>query len=246
MIKILETLNEEQRHDKIIQTLYTIDNNKFKVTDVMNFELRDHIIFSFDLIVRELTPNIFNEFYGMVAGILFNNGYASKSRDIGLSVKYFVFDHESGLSIEGIDVLPRESFNHLKYDYPSVQDIIKRQYSFVIPQESIPTMNEDMMTVIRSKKKKSMVYYTLMKKGKVGNHEYELIDNPQVRVSTVGGPKQLFNPTNIKPTIVTTFKSIDGIPSSNEHYPKEYHVQIADGLEEKFNKQDIGIFVSEF
>ena len=44
MIKILETLNEEQRHDKIIQTLYTIDNNKFKVTDVMNFELRDHII----------------------------------------------------------------------------------------------------------------------------------------------------------------------------------------------------------
>lgn len=246
MIKILETLNEEQSHDKVIQTLYTIDNNKFKVTDVDVVDKEKYIVFSFHLIVRELTPNIFNEFYTMVADILFNNGYASSSLDIGLSVKYFVFDHESGLSIEGIDVLPRESFNHLKYDFPSVQDIIKRQYSFVIPQESIPTMNEDMMTVIRSKKKKSMVYYTLMKKGKVGNHEYELIDNPQVRVSTVGGPKQLFNPANIKPTIVTTFKSIDGIPSSNEHYPKEYHVQIADGLEEKFNKQDIEIFVSEF
>jgi hypothetical protein len=243
MIKILETLNEEQSHDKVTQMLYTIDNDKFKVTDVDIVDKEKYVIFNFHLIVKELTPNIFNEFYQMVAEILFNNGYTSNSRDIGLSVRYFIFDHESGLSVEGIDVLPRESFNHLKYDFPSVYDIIRKQYSFVIPPQSIPNMDEDLTTIIRSKKKKSMVYYTLLKKGKIGGSEYELIDEPKIKIRTKGGPSQVFNPVNITPEIETLFKSIDGIPHEDENFPHHLVVHIADVLKEKFKKQNIDIYI---
>ncbi len=246
MIKLLDTLNEEQSWDNLIDTLYTIDNERFKVTNVDIVDKEKYVIIEFHLILREITSDTFNIFYGTVAEMILNAGYTTNLESVALSVSYFTVEHESGLRVEGIRVLPREIFNRLKYDLPPVSTILKSQYSLVIPKTSTLNVDAEMDTMLKSKKKKSTVYYTLLKKGTVVGHDYELVDNPLVKLNTKGGVGNAFNHMNITPEIIASFKSIDGIPWGNEHYPEEYHVRIEDALKEKFSKQNIDFSISPF
>ena len=243
MIKLLNTLNEEQSWDKLIDTLYTIDNERFKVTNVSVVDKEKYVIFEFHLILRELTPDTFNIFYGTVAEMILNAGYTTDLESVSISVNYFTVEHESGLKVEGISVLPREIYNRLKYDLPPVSSILKSQYSLVIPKTATLNLTDDMTTMLKSRKKKSMVYYTLLKNGTVGGMKYELSDDPKIKLTPRGGYGNIFNPATIHPEIETTVKSIDGISHEDENFPHHLVVRIADELKPKFKKQDIDIYI---
>ena len=241
MIKLLDTLNEEQNYDRLVDLLYTIDNERFKVTDVDIVDKEKYVIIGFNLILKELTPDTFNIFYGTTAEMILNAGYTTNLESVALAVNYFTVDHESGLSVEGIRILPREIYNRLKYDLPPVSSILKSQYSLVIPKSSTMEITDEFNAIINGKKKKSMVYYSLYKKGKVGEIEYELSDTPKIKLISKGGATNSFNPVNITPEIETTVKTIDGISRDNENYPHHLLVKIIVSLKEKFKKQDMSI-----
>lgn len=241
MIKLLDTLNEEQNYDRLVDLLYTIDNERFKVTDVDIVDKEKYVIIGFNLILKELTPDTFNIFYGTTAEMILNAGYTTNLESVALAVNYFTVDHESGLSVEGIRILPREIYNRLKYDLPPVSSILKSQYSLVIPKSSTMEITDEFNAIVNAKKKKSVVYYSLYKKGKVGEIEYELSDTPKIKLVSKGGATNSFNPVNIIPEIQTTVKTIDGISPEDKNYPHHLLVKISDSLKEKFKKQDIDI-----
>lgn len=241
MIKLLDTLNEEQNYDRLVDLLYTIDNERFKVTDVDIVDKEKYVIIGFNLILKELTPDTFNIFYGTTAEMILNAGYTTNLESVALAVNYFTVDHESGLSVEGIRILPREIYNRLKYDLPPVSSILKSQYSLVIPKSSTMEITDEFNAIVNAKKKKSVVYYSLYKKGKVGEIEYELSDTPKIKLISKGGATNSFNPVNIIPEIQTTVKTIDGISPEDKNYPHHLLVKIIVSLKGKFKKQDIDI-----
>lgn len=243
MIKLVNTLNEEQNYDRLVDTFYTIDNERYKVTNVDIVDKEKYVIIDFHLILKELTPDTFNIFYGTIAEMIIDAGYTTNLESVALSISYFTVEHESGLNVDGRNVLPREIVNRLRYDLPSVTDIWKAQYSIVIPKQYTLNLDDEMVTILNAKRKKSTVYYSLIKKGKIGDMEYELSDDPKIKLISKGGTASSFKPVNIVPEIETTVKSIDGISHDDENFPHNSVIRIADYLKEKLHKQGVNLYI---
>ena len=193
--------------------------------------------------VNRVYPEMINDIYILVGRKIQEMGFGEFPFKLSIRSLYLI----NGPLI--IDLL-EESFdrnytNHLRYDNPTIQYILSGQYSLVLPQDVLPKFFEQMDEWIKILIKRATVYYTVYKKGKIDGHEYELIDDPDIRV-VVRGRKDVKSERDLIPFIDSKFKTIDGIERGSSDFPYNLQDNLIDKLEKKFTeKHNVRIFIDD-
>jgi hypothetical protein len=240
MIKILETINEKPNQSKLIELLKNIKMDGLTVTGVeFDDYLSEKIVINFDLTVTILKQNTINDFHHLVVNTLKENGYITELGNYVISMKNITFEHPSGFSMGWAKFIPTHVINQLKHYQPTLREIDQGHYSIVLPQNPITDNSEELPKIIDIKKKYGETYYKVYKKGKVGEHTYELIDNPTITVDYRGGFRKELEMRSFTPEIETKLKSIDG----NENFPRELYLELEQEITNKFKKHGIFIIV---
>lgn len=152
---------------------------------------------------KKLYPQLVNDVYNLVGreiqGLQFG-GYPFK---LGI----FNIEYIEGLFRFTIDAdnVSRDVYNHLKYDLPTIQQILSGEYSYVLPEDTFPKPFEGMDEWIKILGKIATTYYNVFKVGNIRGIPYELIDNPIIRIEPV--KKTLENKKDLSTIIYTSFKN---------------------------------------
>ena len=152
---------------------------------------------------KKLYPQLVNDVYNLVGreiqGLQFG-GYPFKP---GI----FNIEYIDGLFHFTIDAdnVSREVYNHLKYDLPTIQQILSGEYSYVLPEDTFPKPFEGMDEWVKILGKIATTYYNVFKVGNIHGIPYELIDNPIIRIEPV--KKTLENKKDLSTVIYTSFKN---------------------------------------
>ena len=152
---------------------------------------------------KKLYPQLVNDVYNLVGreiqGLQFG-GYPFK---LGI----FNIEYIEGLFRFTIDAdnVSRDVYNHLKYDLPTIQQILSGEYSYVLPEDTFPKPFEGMDEWIKILGKIATTYYNVFKVGNIRGIPYELIDNPIIRIEPV--KKTLENKKDLSTVIYTSFKN---------------------------------------
>ena len=152
---------------------------------------------------KKLYPQLVNDVYNLVGreiqGLQFG-GYPFK---LGI----FNIEYIEGLFRFTIDAdnVSRDVYNHLKYDLPTIQQILSGEYSYVLPEDAFPKPFEGMDEWIKILGKIATTYYNVFKVGNIRGIPYELIDNPIIRIEPV--KKTLENKKDLSTVIYTSFKN---------------------------------------
>jgi len=243
MIRILETINEKPNQSKLIELLKNIKMDGLTVTgvefdDYLSVVTDEKIVINFDLTVTILKPNTINDFQRLVVDTLKENGYVTELENYVISMKNITFEHPSGFSMGWTKFIPTHVINQLKHYQPTLREI-DQGHSIVLPQNPITDNSEELPKIIGIKKKYGETYYKVYKKGKVGEHTYELIDNPTITVDYRGGFRKELEIRSFTPEIETKLKSIDG----NENFPRELYLELEQEIRNKFAKHGIYIII---
>jgi hypothetical protein len=152
---------------------------------------------------KKLYPQLVNDVYNLVGreiqGLQFG-GYPFK---LGI----FNIEYIEGLFRFTIDAdnVSRDVYNHLKYDLPTIQQILSGEYSYVLPEDTFPKPFEGMDEWVKILGKIATTYYNVFKVGNIRGIPYELIDNPIIRIEPV--KKTLENKKDLSTVIYTSFKN---------------------------------------
>ena len=152
---------------------------------------------------KKLYPQLVNDVYNLVGreiqGLQFG-GYPFK---LGI----FNIEYIEGLFRFTIDAdnVSRDVYNHLKYDLPTIQQILSGEYSYVLPEDTFPKPFEGMDEWVKILGKIATTYYNVFKVGNIHGIPYELIDNPIIRIEPV--KKTLENKKDLSTVIYTSFKN---------------------------------------
>ncbi len=152
---------------------------------------------------KKLYPQLVNDVYNLVGreiqGLQFG-GYPFK---LGI----FNIEYIEGLFRFTIDAdnVSRDVYNHLKYDLPTIQQILSGEYSYVLPEDAFPKPFEGMDEWVKILGKIATTYYNVFKVGNIRGIPYELIDNPIIRIEPV--KKTLENKKDLSTVIYTSFKN---------------------------------------
>ena len=152
---------------------------------------------------KKLYPQLVNDVYNLVGreiqGLQFG-GYPFK---LGI----FNIEYIEGLFRFTIDAdnVSRDVYNLLKYDLPTIQQILSGEYSYVLPEDTFPKPFEGMDEWIKILGKIATTYYNVFKVGNIRGIPYELIDNPIIRIEPV--KKTLENKKDLSTVIYTSFKN---------------------------------------
>ena len=152
---------------------------------------------------KKLYPQLVNDVYNLVGreiqGLQFG-GYPFK---LGI----FNIEYIEGLFRFTIDAdnVSRDVYNHLKYDLPTIQQILSGEYSYVLPEDTFPKPFEGMGEWVKILGKIATTYYNVFKVGNIRGIPYELIDNPIIRIEPV--KKTLENKKDLSTVIYTSFKN---------------------------------------
>ena len=192
---------------------------------------------------NKLYPQLVNDVYNLVGRQIQGMQFGRYPFKLGI----FNIEYKDGLFHFTIDAdnVSREVYNHLKYDLPTIQQILSGEYSLVIPQEELPTFFEGVSDWIKILEKRASVYYTVYKKGTIEGHTYELSDNPDIKV-IVRGVKNVKTQKDLTPFIDTKFISIDGIKRSDENYDFSLEQKLIELLIKKmYDKHGVKLFIDD-
>ena len=141
--------------------------------------------------------------------------------------------------------LSKNIVNFIRYDAPTIQHILSGEYSLVIPQEQLPKFFEGVSDWVKILEKRASVYYTVYKKGTIEGHQYELSDNPDIKV-IVRGVKDVKDERHLTPYIDTKFDSIDGIKRGDEKYDFSLEDKLSEQLIKKmYDKHNVKLFIED-
>jgi len=235
MIKILETLNEQVDYSELTNTLYNIEMDGLTVVYV-NI---DHTTIEFQIELTKLSPDTINIFYPKVVDVLIQNGYSSHLDKYFIRITSIVFKYPPHITVVN-SYLPKEYIHRLKYNDPTAEEIYNGEYSLVLPRNILMDIDEYFETIVKSKKKSGEVFYKLYKKGNLVGYNYELSDDPKIRISL--RKNDIVNPIDFITRIETRFKSVYDIPVTDTvNYPRHLEWRIIDKLVDIFKKHKIDI-----
>ena len=151
----------------------------------------------------KLYPQLVNDVYNLVGKKIQEMGFGEYPFKLGI----FNIEYKDGLFHFTIDAdnVSREVYNHLKYDLPTIQQILSGEYSYVLPEDTFPKPFEGMDEWIKILGKIATTYYNVFKVGNIHGIPYELIDNPIIRIEPV--KKTLENKKDLSTVIYTSFKN---------------------------------------
>ena len=152
---------------------------------------------------KKLYPQLVNDVYNLVGKKIQEMGFGGYPFKLGI----FNIEYIEGLFRFTIDAdnVSRDVYNHLKYDLPTIQQILSGEYSYVLPEDTFPKPFEGMDEWIKILGKIATTYYNVFKVGNIRGIPYELIDNPIIRIEPV--KKTLENKKDLSTVIYTSFKN---------------------------------------
>lgn len=151
---------------------------------------------------KKLYPQLVNDVYNLVGRQIQGMQFGRYPFKLGI----FNIEYKDGLFHFTIDAdnVSREVYNHLKYDLPTIQQILSGEYSYVLPQDIIPKPFEGMDEWVKILGKIATTYYNVFRVGNIRGISYELIDNPIIRIEPT--KKTLENKKDLSTIIYTSFK----------------------------------------
>ena len=152
---------------------------------------------------KKLYPRLVNDIYNLVGREI--QGLQFGRYPFKLSIHSIQYNEGLFHFIIDPDNVSREIYNHLKYDLPTIQQILSGEYSYVLPQDTFPKPFEGMDEWVKILGKIATTYYNVFKVGNIRGIPYELIDNPIIRIEPV--KKTLENKKDLSTVIYTSFKN---------------------------------------
>lgn len=120
-----------------------------------------------------ITDDLVNEKLKVIATDLQSKGYGDLNISFTVTAIYYT---PEGVDIR-IDIMnfqPHQIKQNLRFEYPSVQDILMGVVDLKIDSDVIPVVNEETLEWIRIKKKRCMTAYQVLQKGSVNGVSYTL------------------------------------------------------------------------
>jgi hypothetical protein len=192
---------------------------------------------------KRIYPEMVNDAYNLVGRKIQELGFGEYPFRLK-TVSFYFIDGSFLINIME-ESLSKNYVNFIRYDAPTIQQILSGEYSLVIPQEELPTFFEGVGDWIKILEKRASVYYTVYKKGTIEGHTYELSDNPDIKV-IVRGVKNVKTQKDLTPFIDTKFISIDGIKRSDENYDFSLEQKLIELLIKKmYDKHGVKLFIDD-
>lgn len=243
MMKLTETIKGDnvekfiQSLPKIVAKLRGLTNGVITIEDVLvknpTQGMIDDVAFISECVLvlwvdtKELSSQMVNDTYNLVGREIQGMGFGRYPFKLSINN----IEYKDGLFYFTIDSdnVSREVYNHLRYDLPTIQQILSGEYTYVLPDDTFPKPFDDMDDWIKILGKIATTYYNVFRVGNIHGIPYELTDTPDIRIEPL--KKTLENKKDLSPVIYTWFK--DSNQFQNE--------SLKDEIKLKFMKFNVSI-----
>jgi hypothetical protein len=240
--KLINLLNEDdtQKVEQMIQDFEGYNQNGIEVVMVKKGDSGGAIMM-IRITSPTITDDIVNEKLEVISKDLQSKGYGDLILLFVVSAVYYTPEGVD-LKIDVMNYQPHQIKNNLRYEYPSIQDILMGNVDFTIQSNVIPTVNQDTAEWIRIKKKRCMTVYQVLQKGSVNGVSYTL------------GP--IHGMSEVEPTVTPNYKKTLQRDTINQLLLSvELNVRITEvsdlnrkdevsyGIKEKFEKFGVNVEV---
>ena len=150
----------------------------------------------------EPSPELVNDTYNLVGRKIQEMGFGDYPFKLGINS----IEYKNGFFQFTIDAdnTGRDIFNHMRYDIPTIQQILVGEYSYVLPEETFPKPFDNMDEWIKILGKIATTYYNVFKVGTIHGISYELTDTPDIRIEP--SKRTLESKKDLSTKIITWFK----------------------------------------
>lgn len=242
--KLINLLNEDdtQRVEQMVQDFKGYNQNGIEVVNINStttFTLGT--VMNLHITSPTITDDIVNEKLKVISMDLQSKGYGDLNLTFVVNAIYYTPEGVD-LKIDVMNYQPHQIKQNLKYEYPSVQDVLMGVVDLSINSDVIPTVSEDTIEWIRIKKKRCMTAYQVLQKGSVNGVSYTL--GPMKGMSEVEPivipnyyktlPKDTINQLQLSVGLNVRMIEV-GDPSRTD--------EVIQGVKEKFDKFDVHVAI---
>jgi hypothetical protein len=169
---------------------------------------------------------------------------ARKIQSLGYGEYPFKFRLTDFIGKFGVDIwikseIPHNYAQHLRYDLPTIQQILLSEYYLVIPEDVLPKVNPNIEEWVKIKVKRALTYFEVYKKGKVEGHEYEIRLAENEPYTVRGKGKNIEDPKDLEVYLFPKIVSVDGVPLIN--IKLNLLNEIENLIKEKFERHSIKV-----
>lgn len=243
--KLINLLNEDdtQRVEQMVQDFRGYDKDGIEVVGINNPNKGTETVMNLFITSPTVTEDLVNEKLKVISMDLQSKGYG----DLNLSFAVTAIYHTPkgvDLKIDIMNFQPHQIKQNLRFEYPSIQDVLMGMVDLKIDSNVIPTVNEETLEWIRIKKKRCMTAYQVLQKGSVNGVSYTLspirgMDQVEPIVSPNYGkvlPKDPINKLQLNVGLYVRITEVGDLNKMDE---------VIDGIKEKFDKFGVNISIND-
>ena len=244
--KLINLLNEDdtQRVEQMVQDFKDYRNDGIEVVNINSATVETsgiETVMNLHITSPTITDDIVNEKLKVISTDLQSKGYGDLNLTFVVNAIYYTPEGVD-LKINIMNYQPHQIKQNLKYEYPSVQDVLMGNVDLTIQSDVIPTVSEETIEWIRIKKKRCMTAYQVLQKGSVNGVSYRL--GPMRGMSEVEPTvTPNYNKTLPKDTINRLQLSVGLYVRITEVGDLTRRDEVIEGIKEKFDKFDVHVAI---
>ena len=244
--KLINLLNEDdtQKVEQMVQDFQDYRNDGIEVVNI-NTEgdpkWSSNGVMNIHITSSTIGDDMVNEKLKVISKDLQSKGYGDLNLSFVVNAIYYTPEGVD-LKINVMNYQPHHIKTNLKYEYPTVQDVLMGNVNMRIVTDVIPKVNEDTVEWIRIKKKRCMVVYQVLQKGSVNGVSYTL--GPVRGMSEVEpSVTPNYNKTLPNDTISRVQLSVQLYVRITEVGDLNRKDEVIDGIKEKFDKFGVHVAI---
>lgn len=176
--KLINLLNEDdtQKVEQMVEDFKDYRNDGIEVVNINSATVETsgiETVMNLHITSPTMSGDIVNEKLKVISTDLQSKGYGDLNLSFVVNAIYYTPEGVD-LKIDVMNYQPHQIKQNLRFEYPSVQDVLMGVVDLKIETDVIPTVNEDTIEWIRIKKKRCMTAYQVLQKGSVNGVSYTL------------------------------------------------------------------------
>lgn len=244
--KLINLLNEDdtQKVEQMVEDFKDYRNDGIEVVNINSATVETsgiETVMNLHITSSTMSGDIVNEKLKVISTDLQSKGYGDLNLSFVVNAIYYTPEGVD-LKIDVMNYQPHQIKQNLRFEYPSVQDVLMGVVDLKIETDVIPTVNEDTIEWIRIKKKRCMTAYQVLQKGSVNGVSYTL--GPVRGMSEVEPtvtpnynktlPKDTINQLLLNVGLYVRMTSVEDPSKVNE---------VIDGIHKKFDKFGVHVAI---
>ena len=244
--KLINILNEDntQKVEQMTQDFEGYNQNGIVVVGINTSTVETsgiETVMNLHITSSTINDDTVNEKLKVISTDLQSKGYGDLNLSFVVNAIYYTPEGVD-LKMDVMNYQPHQIKQNLKYEYPSVQDVLMGMVDLKIDSDVIPKVNEDTIEWIRIKKKRCMTAYQVLKKGSVNGVSYTL--GPVRGMSEVEPTvTPNYNKTLPKDTINQLQLSVGLYVRMTEVGDLTKKDEVIDGIKNKFDKFGVHVVI---